>query len=156
VAFHRYHLANFALASDCTLTTVRSSAINGGGGGLAVALLIGFLAAASAPIADVAALYIVVGDYGGWNFNVDRWVNGRTFRAGSMYRQFFPLFIASARHDGLCSRAVFTYNLSVHDVVILNVVAYESCVLPSTTGFERFAECLGHSVKRKNTRQALC
>jgi hypothetical protein len=112
------------LASDCTLTTVSSSAINGGGGGLAVALLIGLHAAASAPIADVAALYIVVGDYGGWNFNVDRWVNGRTFRAG-MYRQFFPLFIASARHDGLCTRVVFTYNLSVHDVVILNVVAYE-------------------------------
>ena len=56
----------------------------------------------------------------------------RTFTQGSsrLLNKFFPLFIAFARHDGLCSRVVFTYNLSVYDVVILNVVAYESCVLP--------------------------
>ena len=53
-------------------------------GALAAAalLVIGLLVmATSAPLAEAAASYMV-GDYGGWKFNVDRWAKGRTFRAG--------------------------------------------------------------------------
>ena len=55
-----------------------------GAGALAAAalLVIGLLVmATSAPLAEAAASYMV-GDYGGWKFNVDRWAKGRTFRAG--------------------------------------------------------------------------
>lgn len=56
----------------------------GGGGVLALALLVGLLVATNAPpVAEAAASYMV-GDYGGWKFNVDRWAKGRTFRAGDV------------------------------------------------------------------------
>ena len=45
-----------------------------------MALLVGLLVATSAPVAEAAASYMV-GDYGGWKFNVDKWAKGRTFRA---------------------------------------------------------------------------
>ncbi|CAN6253402.1 unnamed protein product [Urochloa humidicola] len=51
-----------------------------------------------------------VGDYGGWKFNVDRWANGRTFRAGN--------------------ELVFNYNRAVHDVAVVDAAAYRSCVVP--------------------------
>lgn len=55
----------------------------GGGGAIAAALLvIGLLVATGAPLAEAAASSYMVGDYGGWKFNVDRWAKGRTFRAG--------------------------------------------------------------------------
>jgi carbohydrate-selective porin OprB len=53
------------------------------GGVLALALLVGLFVAASAPVAEAAASYMV-GDYGGWRFNVDKWAKGRTFRAGDV------------------------------------------------------------------------
>lgn len=48
---------------------------------LGAALLIGFLMV-SAPLAEAAAY--MVGDYGGWKFNTERWAKGRTFRAGDV------------------------------------------------------------------------
>jgi hypothetical protein len=53
------------------------------GGVLALALLVGLFVAARAPVAEAAASYMV-GDYGGWRFNVDKWAKGRTFRAGDV------------------------------------------------------------------------
>ncbi|OEL26937.1 Basic blue protein [Dichanthelium oligosanthes] len=81
------------------------------GGALAAAvLIIGLLVVAtSAPVAEAAASYMV-GDYGGWKFNVDRWAKGRTFRAGD--------------------QLVFNYNRAVHDVAIVNAAAYRNCVVP--------------------------
>ncbi|RCV08222.1 hypothetical protein SETIT_1G308500v2 [Setaria italica] len=81
------------------------------GGGLAAALLIIALlvATSSAPIAEAAASHMV-GDYGGWKFNVDRWTKGRTFRAGD--------------------QLVFRYNRAVHDVAVVDAAAYRSCVVP--------------------------
>ncbi|XP_062217546.1 basic blue protein-like [Phragmites australis] len=78
------------------------------GGVLGAALLIGFLVT-SAPLAEAAASYMV-GDYGGWKFNVAGWARGRTFRAGDLL--------------------VFNYNRAVHDVAIVNAAAYRSCVVP--------------------------
>ncbi|XP_066319431.1 basic blue protein-like [Miscanthus floridulus] len=79
------------------------------GGVLALALLVGHLVAASAPVAEAAASYMV-GDYGGWKFNVDKWAKGRTFRAGDVL--------------------VFNYNRAVHDVAVVNAAAYRSCAVP--------------------------
>ncbi|XP_039790112.1 basic blue protein-like [Panicum virgatum] len=83
-----------------------------GAGALAAAalLVIGLLVmATSAPLAEAAESYMV-GDYGGWKFNVDRWAKGRTFRAGD--------------------QLVFNYNRAVHDVAVVNAAAYRSCVVP--------------------------
>ncbi|CAD6249614.1 unnamed protein product [Miscanthus lutarioriparius] len=79
------------------------------GGVLALALLVGLLVATSAPVAEAAASYMV-GDYGGWKFNVDKWAKGRTFRAGDVL--------------------VFNYNRAVHDVAVVNAAAYRSCAVP--------------------------
>ncbi|CAO2047619.1 unnamed protein product [Urochloa humidicola] len=85
----------------------------GSASGLAAAALlvvVGLLVvAASAPRAEAAASH-TVGDYGGWKFNVDRWANGRTFRAGD--------------------ELVFNYNRAVHDVAVVDAAAYRSCVVP--------------------------
>ncbi|XP_062220989.1 basic blue protein-like [Phragmites australis] len=78
------------------------------GGVLGAALLIGFLVT-SAPLAEAAAAYMV-GDYGGWKFNVAGWAKGRTFHAGDLL--------------------VFNYNRAVHDVAIVNAAAYRSCAVP--------------------------
>ncbi|KAK3155180.1 hypothetical protein QOZ80_2BG0199870 [Eleusine coracana subsp. coracana] len=82
-----------------------------GGVFLAAVLLVGFLVAMSAPpVAEAAAATYMVGDYGGWRFNVAGWAKGRTFRAGD--------------------HLVFNYNRAVHDVAVVNVAAYRSCVVP--------------------------
>ncbi|AQK74561.1 Chemocyanin precursor [Zea mays] len=83
----------------------------GGGGVIALVLLVGLFVATSAPpVAEAAASYMV-GDYGGWKFNVDRWAKGRTFRAGDVL--------------------VFSYNRAVHDVAVVNAAAYRSCAVPN-------------------------
>lgn len=51
---------------------------------LAALLMVGLFVATSAPVAEAAAASYMVGDYGGWKFNVDRWAKGRTFRAGDV------------------------------------------------------------------------
>jgi hypothetical protein len=118
------------------------------GGALAGALLaIGLLVVAtSAPLAEAAAAYMV-GDYGGWKFNVDRWAKGRTFRAGDQLGKqraapsparpppriassFFPSYYAARRDVRICACAVFNYNRAVHDVAVVNAAAYRSCVVP--------------------------
>ncbi|KAJ1280888.1 hypothetical protein BS78_04G266600 [Paspalum vaginatum] len=89
----------------------RGSAIGGGSLGAVAFLIIGLLllfVATSAPVAGAASC--MVGDYGGWKFNVDRWAKGRTFRAGDLL--------------------VFSYNRAVHDVAVVNAAAYRSCVVP--------------------------
>ncbi|GJM86737.1 hypothetical protein PR202_ga02625 [Eleusine coracana subsp. coracana] len=64
----------------------------------------------SAPsVAEAAATYMV-GEYGGWRFNVAGWAKGRTFRAGD--------------------HLVFNYNRAVHDVAVVNAAAFRSCVVP--------------------------
>ncbi|EES05583.1 hypothetical protein BDA96_04G265900 [Sorghum bicolor] len=77
---------------------------------LAALLMVGLFVATSAPVAEAAAASYMVGDYGGWKFNVDRWAKGRTFRAGDVL--------------------VFNYNRAVHDVAVVNAAAYRSCAVP--------------------------
>ncbi|TVU28349.1 hypothetical protein EJB05_19865 [Eragrostis curvula] len=81
------------------------------GGVLAAVLLVAFLVmmTSAPPVAEAAATYMV-GDFGGWKFNVAGWAKGRTFRAG----------------DWL----VFNYNRAVHDVAVVDAAAYRSCVVP--------------------------
>ncbi|KAL6635071.1 hypothetical protein ACP70R_027742 [Stipagrostis hirtigluma subsp. patula] len=86
----------------------RGSASTGGAARLAAALVVGVLVM-GAPLAEAAATYMV-GDYGGWKFNVARWAKGRTFRVGDVL--------------------VFNYNRAVHDVAVVNAAAYRSCVVP--------------------------
>ncbi|CAL9178412.1 chemocyanin-like [Musa acuminata AAA Group] len=59
-------------------------------------------------IAD-AATY-VVGDSGGWTFNVVGWPSGKRFRPGDVL--------------------VFRYNPSVHNVVAVNAAGYRGCSAP--------------------------
>lgn len=62
---------------------------NGGGLAAAALLIIGLLVTVTtAPLAEAAASHMV-GDYGGWKFNVDRWAKGRTFRAGDELGKYY-------------------------------------------------------------------
>jgi hypothetical protein len=118
----------------------------GGGGVIALVLLVGLFVATSAPpVAEAAASYMV-GDYGGWKFNVDRWAKGRTFRAGDVLGTYIYISTSccsssSARIFSACApplrvrrhcvRAVFSYNRAVHDVAVVNAAAYRSCAVPN-------------------------
>ncbi|KAK9162540.1 hypothetical protein Syun_003442 [Stephania yunnanensis] len=56
-----------------------------------------------------AAVY-TVGDSNGWTFNMVNWPKGKRFRAGDVL--------------------VFKYNPSIHNVVTVNRIGYNSCKTP--------------------------
>ncbi|KAL6911432.1 hypothetical protein ACP4OV_000237 [Aristida adscensionis] len=82
----------------------------GRGSAIAAALVIGVLVMSAPLAAEAAGATYMVGDYGGWKFNVAGWAKGRTFRAGDVL--------------------VFSYNRAVHDVAVVDAAAYRSCAVP--------------------------
>ncbi|KAE8728209.1 Chemocyanin [Hibiscus syriacus] len=56
------------------------------------------------------ATTFMVGDASGWDFGVNSWPNGKSFKAGDVLE--------------------FTYNRAIHDVMVVDKEAYEACERP--------------------------
>lgn len=84
----------------------RGSAV---GRAVAVAAVIGLVIMSQ--LENVEAAVYVVGDSGGWNFNVQGWPKGKRFRAGDILK--------------------FNYDPTIHNVVVVNQAGYTNCKTPA-------------------------